>query len=115
MSGSGRGAQATVAVTNGQVTSATITGSGGNGYQTGDVVGINTIGAGSVGRNVRLTVSGIGKTSELILDNVQGDFTVSGPQLNYFNSVGIAQTLNNDLPAAPGGNVQISTINEITD
>ena len=115
LSGSGRGAQATVAVTNGQVTSATITGSGGNGYQTGDVVGINTIGAGSVGRNVRLTVSGIGKTSELILDNVQGDFTVSGPQLNYFNSVGIAQTLNNDLPAAPGGNVQISTINEITD
>jgi len=115
LTGNGRGAQATVAVTNGQVTSATITGSGGNGYQTGDVVGIDTIGAASVGKNVRLTVSGIGKTSELILDNVQGQFTVAGPQLNYFNSVGVAQTLNNNLPAAPGGNVQIASINEITD
>ena len=115
LSGNGRGAQATVGVNNGVVNSVVVTGSGGNGYQTGDVVGINTIGAGSVGRNVRLTVSGIGKTSELILDNVQGEFTVSGPQLNYFNSVGVAQTLNNDLPAAPGGDVQIASINEITD
>ena len=115
LTGNGRGAQATVGVNNGAVNSVTITGDGGNGYQTGDVVGIDTIGAGSVGRNVRLTVSGIGKTSELILDNVQGDFTVGGPQLNYFNSVGVAQTLNNDQPAAPGGNVQIASINEITD
>ena len=115
LTGNGRGAQATVGVNNGAVNSVVITGSGGNGYQTGDVVGIDTIGAGSVGRNVRLTVSGIGKTSELILDNVQGDFTIAGPQLNYFNSVGVAKTLNNDLPAAPGGNVQIASINEITD
>ena len=107
LTGNGRGAQATVGVNNGAVNSVTITGDGGNGYQTGDVVGIDTIGAGSVGRNVRLTVSGIGKTSELILDNVQGDFSIGGPQLNYFNSGRCPQTLNNDLPAAPGGNVQI--------
>ncbi len=117
LSGNGRGAQATVAVTNGQVTSATITGSGGNGYQTGDVVGIDTIGAASVGRNVRLTVSGIGKTSELIFDNVQGEFKVGAGVgvLNYFDSVGIARTLNNNLPAAPGGDVKIDSITEISD
>ena len=119
LTGNGRGAQATVAVTDGAVTSATITGSGGNGYQTGDVVGIDTIGDASVGRNVRLTVSGIGKTSELILDNVQGEFKTGDGGvvgvLNFFDSVGIARTLNDNLPAAPGGDVSINTITEISD
>ena len=33
----------------------------------------------------------------------------------YFNSVGVAQTLNNDLPGAPGGDVQIDSIQTIDD
>ena len=35
--------------------------------------------------------------------------------MNYFNSVGVAQTLNNDLPGAPGGDVQIASIVTIND
>ena len=117
LTGNGRGAQATVGVTDGQVVTAVITGGGGNGYQTGDLVGIDTIGRGSVGKNVRLTVSGIGKTSELILDNVQGQFKTGAGVgvINFFDSVGIARTLNNNLPDAPGGDVTIDTINEISD
>ena len=33
----------------------------------------------------------------------------------YFNSVGVAKTLNNDLPGAPGGDVQIDSIQTIDD
>ena len=69
-----------------------------------------------MGRNVRLTVAGIGITNELILNNVQGEFVVgSAKSLGYFTSAGAATTLNNDLPGAPGGDVQISSVNVDTD
>ena len=70
----------------------------------------------TIGRDARLTVTGIGHTNELILDNVQGNFVVGGGKsMNYFNSVGVAQTLNNDLPGAPGGDVEIASIVTIND
>ena len=117
LTGNGRGATAEVSINNGAIVAsgATIT-NGGSGYSVGDVLGITTIGIASIGRDAKLTVTGIGHTSELILDNVQGNFVVGGGKsMNYFNSVGAAQTLNNDLPGAPGGDVQISSIVTIND
>ena len=117
LTGSGRGATAEISVLNGAIVAsgATIT-TGGSGYAVGDVLGISTIGIATIGRDAKLTVTGIGVTNELILDNVQGNFVVgTGKSMNYFNSVGVAQTLNNDLPGAPGGDVQISSIVTIND
>ena len=103
LTGNGRGATAEISINNGAIVAsgATIT-NGGSGYSVGDVLGITTIGIASIGRDAKLTVTGIGHTSELILDNVQGNFVGGGKSMNYFNSVGAAQTLNNDLPGAPG-------------
>ena len=74
LTGNGRGAQADINIVDGLVNTATITAgtNGGSGYQIGDVLGINVIGIGSVGRNARLTMAGIGNTGELVLENVQG-------------------------------------------
>ena len=95
---------------------ATISNAGGNGYQVGDVLGITTIGNASVGRNVRLTVTGIGQTNELILDNVQGEFSVGAAKtMMYINSAGITTELNYGLPGGEGGDIQISTINVDSD
>ena len=113
LTGNGRGATAEISVNNGSIVAsgATIT-TGGSGYQVGDVLGITTIGIASMGRNVRLTVAGIGITNELVLNNVQGEFVVGAAKtLGYFTSAGAATTLNNDLPGAPGGDVQISSVN----
>lgn len=113
ITGNGRGATADISIKDGSIVAsgATIS-NGGSGYQVGDVLGITTIGIASVGRNARLTISGIGFTNELILNNVQGEFVVgSGKSLGYFTSAGAATTLNNDLPGAPGGDVQIVSIN----
>ena len=117
LTGSGRGATAEVSVLNGAIVGSGVTiTTGGSGYVVGDVLGISTIGIASIGRDAKLTVTGIGVTNELILDNVQGNFVVGGGKsMNYFNSVGAAQTLNNDLPGAPGGDVQIASIVTIND
>ena len=117
ITGSGRGATAEISINNGAVVASGVTiTSGGSGYVVGDVLGITTIGNHAIGRDAKLTVTGIGHTNELILDNVQGNFVVGGGKsMNYFNSVGAAKTLNNDLPGAPGGDVQISSIISIND
>ena len=113
ITGNGRGATADVTVNSGVIGVATIT-NGGSGYQVGDVLGITTIGIASVGRNARLTVAGIGQTSELIFNNVQGEFVVGAANtLFFFNSSGISTELNSSGAAGlgTGGDVQISTIN----
>ena len=118
LTGNGRGAQAEVTVSDGVIVAsgATISNAGGNGYQVGDVLGITTIGNASVGRNVRLTVTGIGQTNELILDNVQGEFSVGAAKtMMYINSAGITTELNYGLPGGEGGDIQISTINVDSD
>ena len=97
------------------VNSASITAStnGGSGYQVGDVLGISTIGISSVGKNARLTVTGIGHTGELVLENVQGEFVVGAAKTLFFvNSAGITTELNSSIT---GGDVQINAITEITD
>ena len=118
LTGNGRGAQAEITVSDGVIVAsgATISNAGGNGYQVGDVLGITTIGNASVGRNVRLTVTGIGNTNELVLDNVQGEFSVGAAKtMMYINSAGITTELNYGIPGGVGGDIQISTINVDSD
>jgi hypothetical protein len=106
LTGNGRGATAEVSISNGVAIAATIT-NGGSGYQIGDVLGITTIGIASIGRDARFTVVSIGTTSELILDNVQGNFlTGAGYTMMYTNSSGIVTTLN----YSRGGNVTPTSI-----
>jgi hypothetical protein len=117
ITGNGRGATADVTVNSGVIGVATIM-NGGSGYQVGDVLGITTIGVASLGRNARLTVPGIGQTSELILNNVQGEFVVgSANTMFFFNSSGISTELNSSGAAGlgTGGDVQISTISIVSD
>ena len=93
ITGNGESLTATVAVTDGSVTSATVTSSS-SGYQVGDILGISTIGNGVAGRNARLSIVGLGKTDEIILDNVQGTFELNG-LLTYTHPVsGLTTSLN---------------------
>ena len=116
VTGEGRGAVGNVYVENGVVGACTIT-SGGSGYQVGDVVGITTIGlstggSGTVGRDGRFSITGIGMTNELILDNVQGNFaTGAGKTMRYTNSAGVTTELN----FSHGGNVTLSSIDVESD
>ena len=108
ITGYGKNATANITISNGVAIAATIS-STGTGYQLGDVVGITTIGSFSIGRNARFSLVSIANTNQLILDNVQGDFIVSGVgnTVQYTNSSGITTTLNSSV----GGDVQISDIN----
>ena len=94
ITGSGRGAIANITINNGVAIAATIA-SGGSGYQIGDVLGISSIGAVNVGRNARLSLSGISNINQLILDNVQGDFNVGAAKtVQFVNNLGITTFLN---------------------
>jgi len=106
ITGNGRNATANITISNGVAIAATIV-NGGIGYQVGDVLGITTIGASSVGSNARLSVGIITAINELILDNVQGDFVVGvANTIRYVNSVGITTNLNQ----SSGGNVAVTQI-----
>jgi hypothetical protein len=74
ITGKGTGAVGSITINNGVATGATVT-SGGSGYQIGDVLGISSIGAVNVGTNARLSLSNISNLNQIIVDNVQGDFT----------------------------------------
>jgi len=84
---------ADVVVTDGGISSARIISSG-SGFKQGDILGIGTIGNNAVGRNARMSIVSIGRTDELILDNVQGDFALNG-LLTYTHPItGITTSLN---------------------
>ena len=106
---SGGNATADITVSNGVAVAATIS-TGGDGYVAGDVLGIATIGNNSLGSNVRLSVVSIANTTQLILDNVQGDFATGvGKTVQYIRldgSTGITTDLNGANNV--GGNVTIS-------
>ncbi len=113
---SGEDAVADITITNGVAVAATISsfivGSGGTGYVPGDVLGIGTIGNNSLGLNARLSLVSIANTSQLILDNVQGNFiTGTGNTVKYINNTGLTTDLNgaNDV----GGNVVITDIETV--
>ena len=112
VTGGGRGAKANVTVADGVINGAIISNTGGGGYQVGDIVGIATLGSAAVGRNARLSIVSIGNTSELILNQIQGNFAVGAAQtLSYVNNAGITTVLNYDF----GGDVQVTSNNLISD
>jgi hypothetical protein len=107
LTGNGTGAEANVTIQNGVAIAATVrSGHNGNGYNVGDVL---TLSSDSIGRDMKLTVAGVGATNTIILDNVLGQF-VSGNNariLTYFDSDSDSEvTLN----AAGGGAVKSFTI-----
>jgi len=112
ITGTGRNATAEITISNGTAIGATIT-NGGLGYQIGDVLGIGTIGSIPTGVNAQLSVTSISNINELILDNVQGEFVVSGAgnTVSYINNSGITTELN----YSDGANVQVSNIQVIND
>lgn len=96
VSGSGSGATADITIENGVAIAATISGNGGNGYKVGDVVTINTIGNNSIGDGAKFTLTSIGHTSQLLLDNVQGEFiTGAAGTISFYDSTGTERELNN--------------------
>ena len=104
ITGNGRGAKADVTLSAGEITGATIS-DGGSGYNIGDVLGITTTGSGS---GARLTVATVGETSELVFDNVQGDFVInqSDNKLQYKRTTGVSS----DMKDNSEGPVYISNI-----
>ena len=120
VTGNGSGATADVSIADGVAVAATITGNGGNGYEVGDVVSISNIGEASIGRNARFTLTSIGHTSQLLLDNVQGEFiTGAAGTISFFDANGVARELNNGTfnGTAFGGDVTIPAtgISTVTD
>ena len=113
ITGNGRGATADITINSGNIVSSGATiNAGGSGYQAGDVVGFNTLGLTTQGRDGRLSVVSVGGTSELILNNVQGDFVSAGSAktMMYINTSNQVKVLN----SSHGGDVQVSSINEVT-
>jgi hypothetical protein len=117
ITGSGANATAKITVENGVATGATIT-AGGDGYVAGDVLSIGSTGIGNkaIGANVRLSVVGISSATQLVVDNVQGDFVTGvGKTVQYImldGSTGITTELNGANNV--GGGVFINDITEVT-
>jgi hypothetical protein len=113
VTGNGRGATADITINGGSIVSSGATiNAGGSGYQAGDVVGFNTLGLTTQGRDGRLSIVSIGGTSELVLNSVQGDFVVAGSAktMMYINTANAVTVLN----SGHGGDVQVSSVNEVT-
>jgi len=91
ITGKGTGAVGSITISNGVAIGATVT-SGGNGYQIGDVLGISSIGVIGVGINARLSLSSINNLNEIIVDNVQGEFTTGVGKTIQYIGVGIGTT-----------------------
>ena len=115
ISGQGKGAKALVTIDGGKVTAVNINGVnalGGNGYVVGDVIGIGSLGTQGTGRNFRATITTIGAASQLIVDNVQGDFiTGAGNTVMVTRSSGLTTGFND----FNGGDVQINAIDVVDD
>ena len=111
LTGSGSNATANIAVNNGVAVGATIS-NGGIGYQVGDTVTVSQLGTQTLGQNLKLTVGELSGINELVLNNVEGDFEISGTKyLQYFNSSNTLVNLN----ASVGGNVLITQIESDSD
>jgi hypothetical protein len=101
---------ANITISGGKIVSlgATIN-NGGYGYKVGDVVTIQNLGTGNLGRNIKLSISNISGVNQIIIDQVQGNFiTGIGNTIGYVNNVGVSTDLN-----GAGSNVLASFIEEI--
>lgn len=80
--GHGTGAQATITVTNGIVTSVTIsTDNPGSGYQAGDVISAAAANLGGTGSGFSIIVSGVGIVGQQDQGNIT---TIAGPDFSFF-------------------------------
>ena len=111
ITGNGRGATADITINSGSIVASGATvKAGGSGYQVGDVVGVSTVGLTTQGRDARLSVVSVGGTSELILNNVQGDFVVgSAKTVMYVDTSKAVKVLN----SVNGGDVQVTSLTNV--
>jgi hypothetical protein len=108
ITGSGRDATADITINNGVAIGATIN-AGGSGYQIGDVLGISS-GVLTVGKNIRLSLSGIANINQIVVDNVQGDFIVgAGKTIQFVNNLGITTNLNGGIGILATGTIITET------
>ena len=111
-SGTGKNGTANITISAGVAVAATVS-DGGTGYSVGDYLTVSSIGIASVGRDLRLSVSQIDGFNELIVNNVQGTFTVgAGYTLTYQTSAGLTTTLNS---AYSGGVIVTQPVEEVHD
>ena len=113
ISSDGESATADITIEGGVAIAATIRNAG-LGYSTGDVLGIDITGSSpiEVGTGAQFSITGIGSTNQIILTNVQGDFTVSAGFANTIQYIqaGIKSDLNGNT-----AQVQVTDINEVDD
>jgi hypothetical protein len=105
VSSRGKDATAKITIENGIATQVEIV-NGGYGYQIGDVLTVEQLGANNLGRNLRISIARIDEFNELILDNVQGNFISGvgvGNTIQFVNSSGNTVDLNSN----SGGNITI--------
>ena len=113
ITGGGDFMTADVVVTDGGISSARIISSG-SGFQQGDVLGIGTIGNNAVGRNARMSIVSIGRTDELILDNVQGNFALNGTMTYTDPITGLTTSLNTHVTSGVAS-CRLEKITEVND
>ena len=105
VTGMGQNATANIHVNNGVAVAATIA-EGGGGYKVGDVL-TASLGSG-VGRNLQLSIPQIYGISELLLDQVQGEFEVGvGKTLRYENSAGLTSEFSNNASITLDSNIRV--------
>lgn len=89
VTGNGANATANISISNGVAIAATIV-NGGTGYVVGDVVTAPQVGVNSLGRNLRFSISNLSGINQIILDQVQGDFTTGvGNTIQFVNGSGV--------------------------
>ena len=109
LTGGGINATADITIENGVAIGATIV-DGGKGYVIGDVLEPVSIGNLGLGEGMRLTVGNLYGQNQLIIDNVQGDFSTSAPDnIFYRNNSGVTTALNWPGPINP---TEIETVTD---
>ena len=111
ITGSGVNATANITINNGGVVAAGATILvGGSGYVVGDILEPISIGSQNLGLGMRLSVSEISGRNELIIDNVQGEFsTLSSDKVKFVNNSGVTTDFSTD-----GTEFSIANLNVLT-
>ena len=111
ITGSGVNATANITINNGGVVAAGATILvGGSGYVVGDILEPISIGSQNLGLGMRLSVSEISGRNELIIDNVQGEFsTISSDKVKFVNNSGVTTDFSTD-----GTEFSIANLNTLT-
>ena len=113
ITGDGSGATINVQVASGSIGVTTVV-SGGSGYKTGDVVGVDL---GDTGRNIRFTVGNVTNINSMIVNRVQGSFTTNNGVLQHVSESGVgtdfagitaAMTITDTAPNKDGFHIHVN-------